>query len=69
MIARLIALLQPLVSRAAPAVLSLVALVCLVLAAFWQFGGPAGLVAVAAACFLAEWRMVEPKPARLDSRR
>ncbi|MEU0514329.1 hypothetical protein [Amycolatopsis sp. NPDC006125] len=69
MINRLIALLQPAVSRVAPAILSLVALVCFVIAAFLQFGLPAGLLAVGAACLVAEWRMVEPKPARPDGRR
>lgn len=63
MITRFLALLHPALSRIAPAVLSLIALVCLVVAAFLAYGLPLGLVAIAGACFLAEWRMVErPEP-------
>lgn len=63
MISRLAALLRPAVSRIAPALLSLIALACFVVAAFLAFGLPLGLCAVGAALLLAEWRMLEPRPA------
>ncbi len=61
MISRFAALLAPIASRIAPAILSILALVCFVVAAFLAFGLPLGLCAIGAALFLAEWRMIEPR--------
>lgn len=61
-ITRLIALFKPAVSRLAPATGSLGALGCGVAAA-WTQGTFWGLVGTGGALLLAEWRMVEPKPA------
>lgn len=61
MLTKLARLLRPVVSKVAPATLSLGALGCGVGAA-WTQGLFWGLVGTAGALLLAEWRMVEPAP-------
>lgn len=68
MLIKIAALCKPLISTVAPALLSLLALICLVVAAFLAYGLPLGLCAVAAACLLGEWRMRDEPHPRGDRR-